>query len=175
MTCHLKIKRMSEMNDKLFLQWIHDRMENTHGENFNVDYMHKLRCIIREMDDGKVTPATIIQDKPVAQPKQYKYEKVDVSTVGYCDIPNLFFKEFNCDFTPIGEIDAAKLIADKRNLYLRIELSPEEARKQEVEELASEFDEITTEHHGSVDLTMQEISINRVQARYILDNFTRKG
>lgn len=35
------------MRDREFLQWIHGRLENVHGTSPNVDYMHKLRAIIR--------------------------------------------------------------------------------------------------------------------------------
>ncbi len=34
------------MKDREFLQWIHDRLKTKHGENVNVDYMHRLRDII---------------------------------------------------------------------------------------------------------------------------------
>lgn len=44
------------MYDKEFLQWIHDRLENVHGESALVDYMHKLRAIIATTDSDKLTP-----------------------------------------------------------------------------------------------------------------------
>jgi hypothetical protein len=34
------------MKDREFLIWVHERLENVHGENPLVDYMHKLRNII---------------------------------------------------------------------------------------------------------------------------------
>ena len=34
------------MSDKDFLQWIHDRLVEKHGENPNYNYMHRLRKII---------------------------------------------------------------------------------------------------------------------------------
>jgi len=34
------------MKDRIFLTWIHGRLENVHGENPLTDYMHKLRAII---------------------------------------------------------------------------------------------------------------------------------
>lgn len=37
------------MNDKDFLQWVHGRLVNVHGENKNVDYMLKLQSIIDSM------------------------------------------------------------------------------------------------------------------------------
>ena len=39
------------MKDKQFLIFIHDRLEKVHGENRNIDYMHKLRAIIYNTDD----------------------------------------------------------------------------------------------------------------------------
>ena len=49
------------MSDKLFLQWIHDLLKEVHGEKENVDYMHKLRAIIRAYDKDKCTPNIIKQ------------------------------------------------------------------------------------------------------------------
>lgn len=40
------------MKDKEYLMWLHERLEHVHGESPIVDYMHKLRAII------KATPAT---------------------------------------------------------------------------------------------------------------------
>ena len=42
------------MNDLEFLQWIHDRMVFVHGENKNVDYLHRLRRIIAAPTDPVV-------------------------------------------------------------------------------------------------------------------------
>lgn len=47
------------MKDREFLVWIHSRLVHVHGENPNVDYMHKLMAIIGATDLGKVTPNTI--------------------------------------------------------------------------------------------------------------------
>lgn len=44
------------MNDKEFLQWIHDRLEHVHKENPLVDYMWKLRAIIKATPKEQVTP-----------------------------------------------------------------------------------------------------------------------
>ncbi len=44
------------MNDKDFLQWIYDRLKYQYNENINVDYMSKLKCIIEDYDNDKVTP-----------------------------------------------------------------------------------------------------------------------
>ena len=37
------------MRDSEFLQWIHDRMVNVHGEDGQIDYLHRLRGIIDNM------------------------------------------------------------------------------------------------------------------------------
>ncbi len=52
------------MNDKEFLQWIHDRLENVHGESAMIDYMHKLRAIINATDSEKLTPNVCSSCKP---------------------------------------------------------------------------------------------------------------
>jgi len=44
------------MNDKDFLQWIHDRLVKIHDEHPNADYMNKLQNIIDETSDSKFTP-----------------------------------------------------------------------------------------------------------------------
>jgi acetylglutamate kinase len=44
------------MTDQEFLIWIHQRLVLVHGEGPNVDYMHKLRAIIEQMDHTKTTP-----------------------------------------------------------------------------------------------------------------------
>lgn len=44
------------MKDKEFLQWIHDRMHHVHGEHINIDYMHKLRTVIKATDEEQTTP-----------------------------------------------------------------------------------------------------------------------
>lgn len=44
------------MKDKLFLAWIHERLELIHSENPNYDYMHKLRSIIDATPAEQETP-----------------------------------------------------------------------------------------------------------------------
>ena len=44
------------MKDREFLAWIHERLENVHGENPHYGYMHKPRCIIRATPDNQHTP-----------------------------------------------------------------------------------------------------------------------
>jgi hypothetical protein len=46
----------SVMGDRKFLQWIHDRLRYVHHENPNVDYMHKLRAVIKATPDWQQTP-----------------------------------------------------------------------------------------------------------------------
>lgn len=43
------------MKDKEFLNWIYERLVHVHGEPENVDYMNKLRCIIKMTDPEQVT------------------------------------------------------------------------------------------------------------------------
>jgi len=43
------------MKDKEFLLWLHDRLVYQHNENFNVDYMHRLRSIINDLPEDKET------------------------------------------------------------------------------------------------------------------------
>ena len=58
--------------DEFFLDWIHGRLIQVHGENKNVDYMLRLRKIIDRMsemaagktDDIDPTPDFILNDKP---------------------------------------------------------------------------------------------------------------
>lgn len=42
--------------DRDFLMWIHERLQNVHGEKELYDYMHRLRCIIANIPDWRVTP-----------------------------------------------------------------------------------------------------------------------
>lgn len=44
------------MYDRDFLIWIHERLEHVHGEDPLVDYMHKLRAIIRSTPPEQLTP-----------------------------------------------------------------------------------------------------------------------
>lgn len=44
-----------EDSNRNFLMWIHARLEEVHGENHSMDYMHKLRAIIAEMPDDLKT------------------------------------------------------------------------------------------------------------------------
>lgn len=55
-------KGILEMNDAKFLEWIHDCLENVHGENSNSDYMYRLRDIIASLDDATPGP----QPEPAA-------------------------------------------------------------------------------------------------------------
>lgn len=44
------------MKDRDFLIWIHERLEHVHKEKPLVDYMHKLRCIIKDYPSEIYTP-----------------------------------------------------------------------------------------------------------------------
>lgn len=37
------------MKDKIFLQWLYDRLHHVHKEPLSIDYMRKLRAIIEAM------------------------------------------------------------------------------------------------------------------------------
>ncbi len=41
------------MQDRKFLNWIADRLVHVHGENPNVDYVHKLRRIADNTPEGQ--------------------------------------------------------------------------------------------------------------------------
>jgi len=44
------------MKDREFLIWLHERLTDVHGENSHVDYMHKLRAIIKATPKDQLTP-----------------------------------------------------------------------------------------------------------------------
>ena len=44
------------MRDQEFLIWLHERLTKVHGEDACVDYMHKLRAIIKATQSDKITP-----------------------------------------------------------------------------------------------------------------------
>lgn len=56
------------MKDREFLTWIHKRLEKVHGESPNVDYMHKLRAIIRATPLDQETPNISSEPKSVDSP-----------------------------------------------------------------------------------------------------------
>lgn len=43
------------MKDREFLMWLHERLEHVHGENDLLDYMHRLRAIIRATPEEQET------------------------------------------------------------------------------------------------------------------------
>ena len=57
------------MKDRKFLQWIHDRLIYRHYENKNTDHMRKLRAIIADYDDDKVT-ANVCSQSDYKKPKE---------------------------------------------------------------------------------------------------------
>lgn len=46
------------MDNREFLIWIYDRLVHVHNESVNIDYMCKLRSIIENYPDNKMTPNT---------------------------------------------------------------------------------------------------------------------
>lgn len=44
------------MRDREFLMWLHARLTEIHGESPLVDYMHKLRAVIRATPADQYTP-----------------------------------------------------------------------------------------------------------------------
>lgn len=44
------------MKDREFLMWLHERLEHVHGEEPTVDYMHKLRAVIKATPTEQLTP-----------------------------------------------------------------------------------------------------------------------
>ena len=46
------------MKDKEFLEWIYARLVHQYGENPNIDYMRKLRCVIAATPEEQLTPNT---------------------------------------------------------------------------------------------------------------------
>ena len=47
------------MNDKEFLQWMHNRLVEVHRVNENFDYMHKLRAIIARTPEDQRSPNVV--------------------------------------------------------------------------------------------------------------------
>lgn len=45
------------MKDREFLVWLHARLTDVHGESPTMDYMHKLRAIIKSTPADKVSPS----------------------------------------------------------------------------------------------------------------------
>lgn len=54
------IDQHSELTDKEFLQWIHDRLEFVYKENKTYDYMYRLKAIIDNYSDKKTTRRKIL-------------------------------------------------------------------------------------------------------------------
>lgn len=50
------------MTDQAFLYWLHQRMLNIYGEDFDLDYMSKLRSICRRTPSDQATPNAITLD-----------------------------------------------------------------------------------------------------------------
>ena len=50
------------MRDRDFLMWIHARLTEAHGEDPCVDYMHKLRSVIRSTPEEQLSPNVYIDN-----------------------------------------------------------------------------------------------------------------
>lgn len=46
------------VKDKEFLQWLHDRFMEIYKVDKNIDYLCKLRSVIAEYPEDKITPNT---------------------------------------------------------------------------------------------------------------------
>lgn len=71
------------MNDKKFLIWIHERLQYIHGENKNVDYMHKLRSIIESIDEEQITPNVSSIDLVPSGIPQFTFAFADENQVDF--------------------------------------------------------------------------------------------
>lgn len=65
------------MKDKLFLMWLHERLELVHNEPANSDYMGKLRSIIKATPQQQETPNTMpdIFKQPPLDPSMEELHK----------------------------------------------------------------------------------------------------
>ena len=52
----VSLRKQQPMNDRDFLIWLHARLTDVHGENPHMDYMHKLRAIIKATPADQLTP-----------------------------------------------------------------------------------------------------------------------
>jgi hypothetical protein len=88
--------------DAGFLQWVHDRMRFVHGENENVDYMHKLRAIIASVPPGRNTPNVV----SIATPPATTGASTVLTDERIDDDDGMFSRDWKCGYS-IG-FEAAK-------------------------------------------------------------------
>lgn len=86
------------MNDKEFLQWIHDRLKYVHKENPGYDYMHKLRAIIEVIPEEQMTANVASIDR--SKSKGISLYKWMLDTMISLD----FFTEFKTYESCLGEL-----------------------------------------------------------------------
>mgnify|MGYP006053968727 CR=1 FL=1 len=68
------------MKDQDFLIWIHQRLHIMHGEDETIDYMHKLRAVIKATPPDAETPNTGIETSmqdllKKIRPPQHKWDE----------------------------------------------------------------------------------------------------
>lgn len=51
------------MKDKDFLKWIYVRLQNVHGESPLLDYMRKLRCVIKSIPKDQESANTFSNEE----------------------------------------------------------------------------------------------------------------
>ena len=110
------------MRDREFLIWLHTRLEHVHHERPIVDYMHKLRSIIRNIPEDQDSPNLDIFNSmeqlekslkdstyqpakpPIGLPPRYiaeglRLEEIVVAIMRYCNvyrpIPTEWVEEYN--------------------------------------------------------------------------------
>ena len=71
------------MYDKLFLDWIYQRLIHVHGEDCSIDYMLKFKSIINAMDANKLTPNTSPPTGDIIIDTIYKINYPSGVLVGY--------------------------------------------------------------------------------------------
>ena len=64
------------MTDKSFLVWLKERLQHVHGENPNVDYMHRLQRIIDSIPESEgedLLQAELVQKHGILGPQWVSY------------------------------------------------------------------------------------------------------
>ena len=82
----------NEMNDRDFLMWLYERLENFYGEDACQDYMHKLRAIVKSTPANKVTPWDGQQSRRQIN-EIYSFDKVGEFTVVVEHVGEVDFKQ----------------------------------------------------------------------------------
>lgn len=75
------------MKDKEFLVWLHERIIHQYGESSNVDFLYKLRGIIKGTDKDKTSPISYdLKDVPPKSDKDI-IKNLDLVTIPENMIP----------------------------------------------------------------------------------------